>query len=323
MHWIKYLTAIFLLLVIGLGLWLYQPDLPATEVDARYSNEQSKFLQLDNGTRLHYRDQGNPDGIPIVLLHGAMSSLHTWEPWVGILGADYRVITLDLPGHGLTGAVPDGDYSADAFTQAIDATVVHLQLEQFVLGGNSMGGGATWRYTLRYPDKVSHMLLVASVGASRQPRPSSNAQQNSPFAPLQWAWFRSVAEHINPRVLVARGLRSAYNNAPVVDDVLINRYTDLILRQGTRKAILQRAQRPRSQASTADLSMLSQPTLILWGAHDALIPVSVGEQLRDTLADARLVVYEDLGHVPMEEAPQRTAMDVLQFLSEATTPSIR
>ncbi|MGV0033428.1 MAG: alpha/beta fold hydrolase [Candidatus Azotimanducaceae bacterium WSBS_2022_MAG_OTU7] len=63
---------------------------------------------------MHYRDEGNASGYPLVLVHGSNASLHTWEPWVSLLGDDYRIISLDLPGHGLTGGVPDGDYSSAA-----------------------------------------------------------------------------------------------------------------------------------------------------------------------------------------------------------------
>ncbi len=76
---------------------LFEGDIPASTVDAKYSNSQSSFLILENGSRIHYRDQGQSAGFPIVLVHGAMASLHTWEPWVQVLGENYRLVTLDLP----------------------------------------------------------------------------------------------------------------------------------------------------------------------------------------------------------------------------------
>ena len=140
-----------IVLLIFASVFLFEGDIPAAEVDAKYSNAESQFLVMENGARVHYRDQGKEDGLPIVLVHGAMASLHTWEPWVEILGERYRIITLDLPAHGLTGAVPSGEYDADAFTKTIDVVVDEAGLDAFVLGGNSMGGGATWRYALAHP----------------------------------------------------------------------------------------------------------------------------------------------------------------------------
>ena len=75
------------------------------------------------------------------LVHGSNASLHTWEPWVEILGESYRIITMDLPAHGLTGAVPDKRYDSPAQLRTVDAVVRHLGLDKFTLGGNSMGGG--------------------------------------------------------------------------------------------------------------------------------------------------------------------------------------
>ncbi|MEM7101318.1 MAG: alpha/beta hydrolase [Pseudomonadota bacterium] len=318
MRFIKWTLLVVAALLILAAYMVYQPDLPVADVDAKYSNEASQFLVLDNGARIHFRDQGLTDGYPIVLIHGAMASLHTWEPWVEILGQDYRVITLDLPAHGLTGAVPDGSYGAGAFTKTIHDVTTHLGLGKFVLGGNSMGGGATWRYAISHPTRVSHMILLNSSGPRRQPqRQTSNDDNNSsPFAPLSWAWFRAVAEHVNPRFLVERGLRSAYNHSPVVTDELVDRYNNLILREGTRAAILNRNTRQRRAEETYQLANLNQPALIIWGRQDSVIPVSVGEELARVLPDSKLVIYDELGHIPMEEDPQRSATDVLAFLQE-------
>ena len=160
-------TRWILLAIVGLlsvlASMLFRGDLPAAEVDAKYSNDASRFLPMEDGARVHYRDEGNAAGAAVVLIHGAMASLHTWEPWVTILGQQYRVITLDLPAHGLTGQVPEHAYGADAFTETIHAVVNELGVERFVLGGNSMGGGATWRYVLAHPKRVRAMILVDSV----------------------------------------------------------------------------------------------------------------------------------------------------------------
>ena len=91
-----------IVLLIAASVFLFEGDIPAAQVDAKYSNAESQFLIMENGARVHYRDQGQEDGMPVVLVHGAMASLHTWEPWVEMLGQRYRVITLDLPAHGLT-----------------------------------------------------------------------------------------------------------------------------------------------------------------------------------------------------------------------------
>ena len=311
-------------LALALGSLLFRGDLPAAEVDAKYSNGASRFLPMENGARVHYRDEGAADGATVVLIHGAMASLHTWEPWVAILGQHYRVITLDLPGHGLTGQVPEDAYGADAFTETIDAVVNALGVERFVLGGNSMGGGATWRYALTYPQRVRAMILVDSVPpgdwrestAAAAPADDAESERSAPigFALLRQSWFRAIARYLDPAPLVEQGLLSAYNNSPVVNQALIDRYYELILREGTRAAILNRSSGYSRNGANTDVSALTQPTLVMWGAQDSLIPVRLADQFAQRLPNAQVVIYDDLGHIPMEEDPQRSAADALNFL---------
>jgi pimeloyl-ACP methyl ester carboxylesterase len=294
-------------------------------VDAKYTNAESQFLTMKNGSRVHYRDQGNNDGLPVVLIHGAMASLHTWEPWVAILGKKYRVITLDLPAHGLTGMVPSADYGGEAFTQTIHAVTQNLGLRQFVIGGNSMGGGATWRYTLAHPKRVLAMVLVDSVPPGNWQRPNEKKSKENKergakksvvgFSLLRQDWFRAIARYFDPKLLIGQGLRAAYNDSPVVDEKLIQRYYDLMMREGTRAAILSRNRSYAGDAAqTPDLSDLTQPTLVMWGAQDVVIPVSLMPLFQKILPNTTTVVYEDLGHIPMEEDPERTAIDVMAFL---------
>jgi len=314
-----------LLIFVAGALLLFRGDIPAAEVDAKYANDASRFLVTRNGVRIHYRDEGRRDGTPVVLVHGAMASLHTWEPWVRIIGERYRVITLDLPAHGLTGWAADGAYGPDAFTTTIAAVADEVGIDRFVLGGNSMGGGATWRFALAHPHRVFGMILVDSVAPAswRNEADPASGRRGSPvgFRLLGQDWFRAIARYLDPKLLIEQGLRSAYNDSAVVDQHLVDRYYELIMREGTRAAILDRTRSfARESSNDADLSVLTQPTLVLWGAQDALIPVSLAGEFGSRLPNARVVIYDDLGHVPMEEAPARTAEDVLKFLDDL--PSI-
>jgi pimeloyl-ACP methyl ester carboxylesterase len=322
MKFLKWSLLISIIVISAAGAFLFEGGIPTAAVDAKYSNQASQFVTLDNGSRIHYRDQGRAEGYAIILIHGAMASLHTWEPWVAILGQQYRVITLDLPPHGLTGSVPSGEYGGSAFTTAIDAVAAITGVKRFVLGGNSMGGGATWRYTLANPEKVSAMLLIDSEPPAHweSAKVADDNAKDSPigFSLLRQRWFRAIAAYIDPAPLVSQGLRSAYNNSPVVNQQLIDRYYELIMREGTRSAIVDRMRAYSDGANESpDLRQLKQPALIMWGAQDALIPVSVVEQFEQALPNTRTVIYPDLGHIPMEEDPDRSAQDVIRFLQTA------
>ena len=321
MRFLKYTGYVVVFLTVILVFLMYKGDLPSEVVDAKYSNEQSRFLDIASGARIHFRDEGNPSGRALVLIHGSNASLHTWEPWVQRLGDEFRIITLDLPGHGLTGRVPGDDYSSTAFVETINAVVEHLGVNTFALGGNSMGGGATWRYTLAFPEKVSAMILIDASGPPQwwservQSSDVDNERRPLAFTLLSNSWFRAIARYIDPYQLAAQGARASYNNSPVVDQALIDRYYELAIREGTRDATLSRfSGYSPGKAEVINLSVLTQPTLIMWGVEDGLIPVSVADKFEMALPNTRKVLYEDVGHVPMEEHPDESADDVRAFL---------
>ncbi|MEM7218379.1 MAG: alpha/beta hydrolase [Pseudomonadota bacterium] len=314
------------ILLAALIVVLFERDLPAAEVDAKYSNAASRFVTAASGARIHYRDQGRRDGLPVVLIHGSSASLHTWEPWVAILGADYRLITLDLPAHGLTGRVAGDDYSTAAYIGAIDTVLGELGIERFVLGGNSMGGGVTWRYALQQHGRVLAMLLIDASGPASWRRESlavgaDEEERSGPvaFRLLRQPWFRGLARWLDPYPLAAQGARASYNDSPVVTDALIDRYYELTMREGGRAATLARFAQIRGDEEDVDLGELTQPALVMWGAQDALISVAFADRFEATLANARKVIYPELGHIPMEEDPARSAADVRAFL-EALAP---
>jgi pimeloyl-ACP methyl ester carboxylesterase len=326
--WLKRLAAVLVLAMIVVALALYQGDLSKEVVDAKYSSPASQFLTLDSGAKIHYRDEGRSDGQPVVLIHGANASLHTWEPWVESLGSEYRIISLDLPAHGLTGKVPDRNYSSANQVATVDAIVEHLGVDRFVLGGNSMGGGVTWRYTLDHPDKVEAMILVDAVGlpqwSAEVMQAAAEDDKESPlfFRLMRHGWFRAIARYIDPYRLTKQGLESAYTDKSAVTDQLIQRYYELALREGSREAIMDRFSSVRgSGVESVDPAQFTQPTLILWGRDDSIINVKVADKFAETLPDSSLVIYDNVGHLPMEEIPERSAADVLAFLGKLQSES--
>jgi pimeloyl-ACP methyl ester carboxylesterase len=183
-----------------------------------------------------------------------------------------------------------------------------------------MGGGATWQYTLEHPEKVIAMILVDSVppGNWSNSEPELGTDRGSgplAFRLLQQDWFRAIAAYIDPWPLVGQGLRSAYNNSSVVNDELAARYYELIMREGTRSAILGGG-KPSTRATNqlSDLNSLQQPTLIMWGAQDSIISVSTVSLFKENIPNTTTIIYDDLGHIPMEEDPERSAADVERFL---------
>ena len=161
------IVVLFVLGVLaGVALWAYSPSLPAEQLIARYANDRSKFLDV-GGVRAHVREEGDPEGIPIVLVHGSMGSLHMWEGWARELSGKARLISVDLPGHGLTGLWPRDEYTIDAYADFLEVGVDTLNLDRFVLAGHSIGGAVAWTFAATRPDRVSQLILIDAAGYPR------------------------------------------------------------------------------------------------------------------------------------------------------------
>ncbi|MFL2504458.1 MAG: alpha/beta fold hydrolase [Candidatus Azotimanducaceae bacterium] len=114
-------------------------DIPRKVLEEKYTDHTSKFLRLSGGGRLHFTDEGDKDRHTILLLHGFTGSHRNFKKMSPLLSNDLRVITLDLPGFGLTGAIPSKDYSINSAMNVINELVENLEIDKFSIGGNSMG----------------------------------------------------------------------------------------------------------------------------------------------------------------------------------------
>jgi len=303
-----------ILLVVSLLLWsAYRSDLPLELLKQKYTDSSSQFFEYQ-GMQVHYRDQG--EGVPLYLLHGTAASLHTWDVWTEkFLSEGYRVVRLDLPAYGLTGAHPKGDYSPGMYLSLLDALRDHLNLDSVMIMGNSFGGFLSWQYTINYPDRVSKMVLLDPSGA---PRPEE-ANKKPPLI-IRLARTPGLGELLSkftPRSIIEGNLEEVYYQDSLITEETIDRYYELSLREGNRKAFVDRVRNPRpATTGWEQLSSLDVPTLILWGEHDEWIPVSDAEAFQEAIPNSQLVIFPNLGHIPMEEDPLGTVGEVLSFISE-------
>lgn len=304
-----------LLIVAAAGFALSRaPDRPAEALVARWAPAPSDFVDL-RGLVVHVRDEGpRDDPAPVVLLHGTGASLHTWEGWVRALKAGRRVITMDLPGFGLTGPFAGDwaadDYRGDTLARFVVTLLDRLAVRRFVIGGNSLGGEVAWRVAALEPQRVAGLVLVAAAG----PR---HAPESVPPGLLiaRVPGLNRIGEHLLPRSLVAASVASVYGDPAKVTAELVDRYFELTLREGNRRALTQRLAAWQPGQDEERIATLRLPTLILWGGRDRLIPPAVGQVFESRIAGSRRVVFEDLGHVPQEEDPARTIAPVLEFLA--------
>lgn len=291
-------------------------DIPYDELEARYGNGASRYLELPDGVRVHYRDEGRRDAdVTLVMVHGFAASLHAWEPWVERLEGDYRLVSLDLPGHGLTRAPEGYQSSPEGQVAVVDALAAELDLPPFVLAGNSMGGGVAWRYGLAHPQKVRALVLVNAAGWPAAAVEGEADSRPMVFKLLENPLGRSLLRNLDPRPLAGRGLRQAYGDKSLVTPELVDRYVALARAPGHRAILTDPRRRSAAAPVTPEtFAAIQVPTLVMVGALDQVIPAERGAGFAQGIPGARLITYADGGHVPMEQLPDRTAQDLRVFL---------
>jgi len=279
---------------------------------AKYANANSQFLSIETGLSVHVRDEGRRDGRSVILIHGANASLHTWEPWVSSLASKWRVITLDLPGHGLTGPHPSGVYTYAAFVDVVDKLMQKLNVGRAVICGNSMGGGVAWQFALRHPQKLDGLILVDSIGAPQSERRNVPLGIRLARTPVIGNLFKVIT----PRSMVKQSLLASFHDPAAVNDAMIDRYWELNRYPGNRDATMRRAAAGDQGITNAkdQIATIRTPALILWGADDRVFSVESAKWFASAIPTARMIVYPDIGHMPMEELPHRSAADVAAWL---------
>lgn len=296
-----------LLAVIGVAAWAYAPDKPRAALEARYAAAPSEFVEVA-GLRLHLRDTGPREAPAVILLHGFGASLHTWDDWAEALSARFRVIRLDLPGFGLTGPDPTGDYSDARSLAVLLALMDRLGLAQASLIGSSMGGRIAWTFAARHPERVERLVLMAPDGFASFGR----AYGDAPKVPV----MMRVLPYVMPVPLLRRSAAAAYADPATLTEPLLERYRDMLLAPGVRQAILDRVGQHVLADPVPLLRGIRAPVLLVWGEQDRMVPVTNAADYEAALPDSRRVVFPELGHVPQEEAPARSLAPVLDFLTE-------
>jgi pimeloyl-ACP methyl ester carboxylesterase len=307
--------AVVVALVVAGWLSLQRGDIPYASLEARYANPASRFMDLPGGLRVHYRDEGRRDGPVLVLVHGYAASLQAWESWVRILSPDYRVITLDLPGHGLTRVPPGVVTGRDTYGAVVDEVTRRLKVEHFTLAGNSMGGGVAWRYAIDHPERLDGLVLVDAAGW-----PATGRNGVMIFNILRHPLGRALLRNIDTKPLLRQGLNAAYLDRALVTPALVDRYSDLARAPGHREILLDLQTGTHDPATPELMSRIRIPTLVMAGQEDRVIPASNAARFAAAIPSATLILYPKVGHVPMEQIPERSAHDLKVWLATKVYP---
>jgi pimeloyl-ACP methyl ester carboxylesterase len=302
-----------LAVVAAVIAFLWTPDTDREEMIALYGGEKARWAETGiEDYRVHYQVFGPEDAPTLVLIHGTSDSFLAWRDILDQLARSYRVVVYDQPGHGLTGPHPLRDYTFVGMKLGLDAVMNATGTTEAVLIGNSMGGWVAWRMALAEPEKVRGLVLLDPSGAPVDEEPEGNLG----FSVMRSGLGRAAARKITPRGVIEASIEQTVADETVVTDEMIDRFHNLLRFPGNRQAMTDLVMTEREDLS-GRLSEIAQPTLVIWGSEDRLIPAAAGGVFEERMPNAELIVYEGVGHLPMNEAPERTANDILAFLDRA------
>jgi pimeloyl-ACP methyl ester carboxylesterase len=273
-------------------------------LEALYARGASRFLRV-GGLRWHLRDEGA--GPPLLLLHGRAASLHTWDGWVAALSGRHRCLRVDLPGFGLTGPHPERRYGVADTVAELLRLMDALGLERVSVAGSSFGGHLAWALAAAAPERLRALILIDAAGYRGRRAPLVFRLAVSPLA-------RPVVTRALPRAAVAAVLRDIYGDPSAVSRERVDLYWRLMRREGNPEAFLDHLRAYASEGVPRVVGVRA-PTLVQWGARDPWLRPKWAARFAADIEGAETIVYDDLGHVPMEEAPSRTAEDAADFLA--------
>lgn len=313
------LTLTVLLILIAIVFVRFDQSLESLE--ETYFLEQSSYYEAtiqsiegdDLSVTLHYQDWGDPTDPVVVLLHGAFSSSHTFIPWAEtIVEEGYRVILPDLPYFGLSSGFEDRISSFRRSAAAIKDLLDSLNITSMDLAGNSLGGAVAWYFASEYPTVVTSVTLIDAIfpGTQDVGRPDTSFLREN-------AVLTSLLSSLTPRFLLKSVLSTAYGDPERLTEENVTRYYDIIRKEGTRAAILTVMDEEAVGASELDrIAGLTMPVYVMWGELDTWIPVDAATSFQDllNLPDEHVIIYEGIGHLPMEESPDQSVQDYLAWI---------
>ena len=304
---IVFFTLSFMLLAgcDGLSQWAYNAGLSAEKSRAGLVDKQ---IDTTDGIHWAYLDSETTNDLPAVMLvHGFGADSSNWVRMVNELEGEYRFIVPDLPGHGDSTRDLSLDYSIEPQAQRLLTLADALDVDQFHIAGSSMGGAISISVSLQAPQRVLSLGLLNAAGVTLvTPEFAALIEQgNNPLIPqtpddmfTTMDWAMADAPWMPDFFVTEMGKLKAANY-----DVAVKVHDDI-------NGEMQYAER---------LGEIRAPTLIVWGELDRLLGLDNAEVFDQQIRNSRAVILKDIGHLPMAEAPAKTADALRRFWQEAHT----
>lgn len=273
-------------------------------------SDRSRFINVD-GIRLHYQEFGDVSAPPLILIHGYTASAYVWKTSAPKLAeSGSRVIAVDLVGFGYSEKPRWFDYSIQAQARIIARFMERLGIGRAVIVGSSYGGAVALNLALDYAEKAARLVLVDTV--------INDAPKRHPI--LRLAALPGVGEVITPFFVDSKAflrLRMRGTLAPANHHLISDERIESIRRPlhaaDAHHSVLATSRNWFADRIQQDAELITQPTLIIWGDQDSVIPIHHGYRLHRLMLNSRMVVIRDCGHVPQEEKSELFCELVTEF----------
>jgi len=299
---IKALLYFSVVLALSTCTYMGVSSLAVQDLEAKYQNEHSRYIDID-GLRVHYRDEGR--GPTLLLIHNELGSLHSWDGWVEEIGGHYRIVRMDLPGFGLTGAGSVHDYGRSATVDFLSRFIDELELENINLVGSSYGGFTAWNYALDNPDNVNKLILLSPIGYTQKLPPEVQL--------LAAPGSEAISGVTIPKPVVQQTLQRGWGTPSRLTKDIVKRYHEMVLREGNRVSAARFFKVLKEHSKNEHLGLgikdISVPTFLMWGVQDGWTPIEYLDLWLEDVADAEFMRYPSVGHYPHEEIPRISAQD--------------
>lgn len=313
---------ILLLLLFGLSTLLVQAQ-DTYRDPAELADPDGKFVTVNDAT-VYYIDRGTADGEPVILLHGFLGSVVDWTNTIPALtDAGYRVIAFDRPPFGLSDKRIELDYSLKAMSALTIGLLDELGIRQAAVVGHSAGGAVAADVALLYPERVSRLVLVDGAVGFTGSDPQFGDERGgmdflrniNPESPLAQTLLRNMLTSDFANSMMSQAVQDERN----IDPELMKKRVRGLQVEGWEAGVLAFSRDSFTADSQFDLELLRTvqiPVLLVWGEQDRLVPINVGETLRDLFPNRTWITYPDVGHTPMDENTEQFNADLVTFLSE-------
>ncbi len=278
--------------------------------DKVHHAENSHFVEIDGAT-VHYQEFGDAANPTLILIHGYSASTYVWEKSAPLLAdKDFHVIAVDILGFGYSEKPASFDYTIASQARMIERLMDRLGIGRATLVGSSYGGAVASSVALDYAERVEKLVLVGAV--------INDEVKNQPI--LKIAAIQGIGELIVPFLIGSKAFlkfRMQGTIAPANHHLITQERIEAVHRPlnaaDGHHSILQTARNWDACRIEADAHLINQPTLLIWGEEDNVIPKRNGEKLHQEILNSRFIVLKNCGHIPQEEKPARFVELVTEF----------